>query len=135
MINLIIILIVKLLSAVLSPLTFYIILILLEIIKSIVIRSSIVISFGGLGFVYIYALPVYLLLAVPVSIIIDKINPKWKIPYYAIAGLFGGILVVLLFSVVGTNDFDFDIKMGVGYMIAGIAFYLSEMLLKKLLKI
>ncbi|WP_142303633.1 hypothetical protein [Evansella halocellulosilytica] len=84
---------------------------------------------------YIYALPVYLLLAVPVSIIIDKINPKWKIPYYAIAGLFGGILVVLLFSVVGTNDFDFDIKMGVGYMIAGIAFYLSEMLLKKLLKI
>lgn len=93
------------------------------------------ISFGGLGFVYIYALPVYLLLAVPVSLIIDKINPKWKIRYYAVAGLFGGILVVLLFSVVGTNDFDLDIKMGVVYMIAGIAFYLSEMLLKKLLKI
>src|SRR5699024_2730461 len=77
----------------------------------------------GLLLIYIYALPFYLIVAVPVSVIIERINKGIRWVNYLVAGLLTGIVIVLL----NTNDKSFEdgplIETIFIYMMAGLVFY------------
>src|SRR5699024_7876472 len=77
----------------------------------------------GLLLIYIYALPFYLIVAVPVSVIIERINKGIRLLNYLVDGLLGCIVIVLLNS----NNKSFEaaplIEMISIYMMAGLIFY------------
>lgn len=91
--------------------------------KSVTMEFTIKSIGEGLMLIYIYALPFYLIVAVPVSVIIERINKGIRWVNYLVAGLLTGIVIVLL----NTNDNSFEagplIETIFIYMMAGLVFY------------
>src|SRR5699024_8888718 len=91
--------------------------------KSVTMEFTIKSIGEGLLLIYIYALPFYLIVEVPVSCIIGWINQWIRCVNYLVAGLLAGILIVLLNS----NDKSFEaaplIETIFIYMMAGLVFY------------
>src|SRR5699024_12804776 len=91
--------------------------------KSVTMEFTIKSIGEGLLLIYIYALPFYLIVAVPVSVIIDRINKWFRWVNYLVAGLLAGIVIVLLNS----NDKSFEaahfIETLFIYMMAGLVVY------------
>jgi hypothetical protein len=94
-------------------------------------NGSLTFSIDGLLFVYIYALPAYLFIAVPASIAIEYINKGIRWVNYTLAGLIGGLIVVFL-NTNSTQGFVFPVEYAVVYMIAGFSFYVTLKLLEML---
>lgn len=78
-------------------------------------------SLDGFLFVYIYALPVYLLFGVPVSIIIEKINKGIRWLNYSLAGVVGGLIIVLINSTEINSTQDY--MTALAYSVAGFSYY------------
>src|SRR5699024_11488244 len=91
--------------------------------KSVTMEFKIKSIFEGLMLIDIYALPFYLIVAVPVSVIIERINKGIRWVNYLVAGLLTGIVIVLL----NTNDKSFEagpvIETIFIYMKAGLVYY------------
>jgi len=68
-------------------------------------RFSISFSFEGFFFVYIVAFPVYLFIAVPVSIIIERIGRDIRWINYMLAGLIAGCILVFINSMDNSDGF------------------------------
>src|SRR5699024_5963746 len=91
--------------------------------KSVTMEFTIKSICEGLMLIYIYALPFYLSVAVPVSVIIERSNKGIRWVNYLVARLLTGIVIVLL----NTNDNSCEagplIETIVIYMMAGRVFY------------
>ncbi|WP_247103322.1 hypothetical protein [Halalkalibacter sp. APA_J-10(15)] len=87
---------------------------------------------------YIYTLPIYLFFIIPFSMLVDKINPKWKVVFYAIAGVIAGVagsIIITLLSNKSLPDFSrFDFHTIYTFMIAGIAFYIADIIIKNIVQ-
>ncbi|WP_247107423.1 hypothetical protein [Halalkalibacter sp. APA_J-10(15)] len=83
--------------------------------------------------IYMFTLPIYLLLGIPFSMLMDKLNPNWKIIYYAIAGVIAGVIINIL-SNQSIPNLQFDIQTVYPFMIAGIAFYIADIIIKNIVQ-
>jgi len=72
----------------------------------------------GVMFVYIYALPFYLIVGILTAVIIERINKGIRWVNYSLAGMFVGILIISL------NTTNKSIEVIFFYMMAGLVFYL-----------
>src|SRR5699024_237458 len=120
--------IIKFIAAFIAPLALTLFLMIYNVItmaftKSVTMEFTIKSIGEGLLLIYIYALPFYLIVAVPVSVIIERINKGIRWGNYLVAGLLAGIVIVLLNS----NNKSFEaaplIETIFIYMMAGLAFY------------
>ncbi|WP_164216085.1 hypothetical protein [Virgibacillus sp. YIM 98842] len=84
---------------------------------------SISFSLSGFLYVYIFAFPAYLLMGVPVSVIIERINLGLRWFHYSLAGAFAGFVLVFINSVGNSQGFVFTFEWAITYMVAGFSFY------------
>jgi hypothetical protein len=121
----------KVIAAFLAPFILSIFLILYQLIRIIVtLDGSASLHLSGFLFVYIYALPAYLLLGVPASILIERLNKGIRWVNYALAGALGGIVVVFLNAINHSIAFVYSLESIFFYMLAGFAFYVTLKLLE-----
>lgn len=73
-------------------------------------------SIDGFLLVYIFTLPAYLLIGVPASIIIERINKGMRCLNYSLAEIIGELIVIFINS---TQDY----KSALAYSMAGFSFY------------
>ncbi|MCK0470386.1 hypothetical protein MW695_03210 [Alkalihalobacillus sp. APA_J-10(15)] len=130
-------LMIKLFSAFVSPLIFMIGIMMVGLVRG----GTLVIDvffFQLIIIYYIYTLPIYLFFIIPFSMLVDKINPKWKVVFYAIAGVIAGVagsIIITLLSNKSLPDFSrFDFHTIYTFMIAGIAFYIADIIIKNIVQ-
>ncbi|MFB4158893.1 hypothetical protein ACE1TF_03315 [Geomicrobium sp. JSM 1781026] len=121
----------KVFAAVVSPIVFYFILSILDWAKEMLIYNSLpTLSLEAFFIVYVFSLPAFLLIALPISIILDRIPYGLRWVNYMLSGLVGGVIVVVFNVLRGVENLDISLEWVVGYMIAGGAFYCSLRLLE-----
>lgn len=87
------------------------------------------ISFGGLSWVYIYSLPVYIFIGIPCSFIIERINIGYQWINYVLIGFLIGMILNGFSILNGEIDpLEWDIVWWYG--IAAFAYYASLNILK-----
>ncbi|MFA9457445.1 hypothetical protein ACERJO_11840 [Halalkalibacter sp. AB-rgal2] len=130
-------LMIKLFSAFLSPLILMIGIMMVGLVRG----GTLVIDvffFHLIIIYYIYTLPIYLFFIIPFSMLVDKINPKWRFVFYAIAGVIAGAvgsIIITLLSNKRLPDFSqFDFHTIYTFMIAGIAFYIADIIIKNIVQ-
>src|SRR5699024_3190042 len=120
--------IIKFIAAFIAPLALTLFLMIYNVItmaftKSVTMEFTIKSIGVGLLLIYIYALSFYLIVAVAVSVIIERINKEIRWINYLVAGLLAGIVIVLLNS----NNKSFEaaplIETIFIYMMVGLFFY------------
>src|SRR5699024_9940033 len=120
--------IIKFIAAFIAPLALTLFLMIYNVItmaftKSVTMEFTIESIGVGLLLIYIYALPFYLIVAVPVSVIIERINKAIRWVNYLVARLLACIVIVLLNS----NNKSFEAALLIEtifiYMMAGLVFY------------
>lgn len=94
-------------------------------------NGSLTFSIDGFLFVYIFALPAYLFIAVPTSIAIEFFDKGIRWVNYTLAGLLGGVIVVFL-NTDNTRDFVYPVEVALEYMITGFSFYVTLKILEML---
>jgi|SRR5690625_309881 len=123
----------KIFAAFLAPVVLTIYFILYHLFRMILVHQfSLSFSFDGFFFVYIYAFPAYLLIAVPVSMVIERINKGIRWINYTLAGLLGGLIVVFINAVNSSQGFVFTMGWAIMYMTAGFSFYIALRILEKI---
>jgi len=126
----------KVIAAFLAPLVLSLFFILYNLLSMLLkngsLNDSFYISFEGFFVVYIFALPAYLFIAIPASLIIERINKGIRWLNYILAGVIGGGIVILINTVNSMQDFIYTIDSLLAYMAAGFSFYVTLVILEML---
>ncbi|MBM7631076.1 hypothetical protein [Geomicrobium sediminis] len=109
----------KIFAAILSPFVFSLLIGIYQIPKFILNSTFPSFPLDSYYLIFlIYALPAYLLLAVPASFIIEHINKGIRWVNYSVAGVLGGLMIYF----VNNSPIDWEILL---YLLAGLSFYVS----------
>ncbi|KKE79455.1 hypothetical protein NSA56_18015 [Oceanobacillus caeni] len=120
----------KVIAAFLAPFVLSFFFILYNLLGMILSNDPLTFSFGGFSFVYIFALPAFLFIAVPASFIIERVNKGVRWLNYILAGIIGGGIVIFINTVNSNQDFVYTPDAIVAYMLAGFSFYLTILILE-----
>lgn len=126
----------KITVAFLAPFIFTLFSILYSIIFDIINGYSPNFNVKGVWFFifYLYTLPAYLLIGVPISLIIERINKGIQWINYSLAGLVGGPIVAFIINNNGLHGID-DIPVAfLAWVTAGLSYYVSLVILEKLVQ-
>lgn len=114
----------KFIAAFLAPFVLSLFFILYNLFNLIFIHNRpLSFSIDGFLLVYIFALPAYLLIGVPASIIIERINKGIRWLNYSLAGVIGGLIVIFINS-------SQDYKTALAHSVAGFSFYCTPRILE-----
>jgi|SRR5690625_286881 len=126
----------KITVAFLAPFIFTLFSILYSIIFDIINGYSPNFNVKGVWFFifYLYTFPAYLLIGVPISLIIERINKGIQWINYSLAGLVGGPIVAFIINNNGLHGID-DIPVAfLAWVTAGLSYYVSLVILEKLVQ-
>lgn len=94
--------------------------------------------FEGIGFgffiIYIFALPAYLFIGVPISLIIERINEGIQWINYSLAGIAGGLILVFIINKSSLQELDDILGAFFLWAAAGLSYYISLVILEKLVQ-
>jgi len=125
----------KVIAVFLAPLVLSLFFILYNLLSMPLKNGSLNISFEGFFVVYIFALPAYLFIAIPASLIIEHMNKGIRWLNYILAGIIGGGIVIFINTMHSMQDFVYTLDSILAYMAAGFSFYvtlvISEMVEQK----
>nr|CDQ32593.1 hypothetical protein BN993_02011 [Virgibacillus halodenitrificans] len=116
----------RVLAAVIAPVLLYVSFVIYGISYRFLTGIPIPQLFSLFGFmlVYIFSLPFYLIIGIPFSIIIDKINKKFRWLSYIIAGYVILILITLV-QTFENGNFTIDRESMIAYPMAGFSFFIT----------
>ena len=125
----------KVTAAFLAPFIFTLFFILYSIIFDVINGYSPNFNVEGVWFfiVYLYTLPAYLLIGVPISLIIERINKGIQWINYSLAGMVGGLIFSFIINN-GSLPLDNIHVTFVVWATAGLSYYVSLVTLKKLVQ-
>ncbi len=128
--------ILKVPAAFLAPFILCFFFLLYNIIADIIVSNSLNTYFTlagqilGVFLIYIYALPIYLLIGIPISLIIERVNKGVRWINYSLGGMAGGLFLYFMNSNLQDLDGTFFLMAA-----AGLSYYFSLVFLEKLVQI
>ncbi|MBN6205387.1 hypothetical protein JYK21_02895 [Ralstonia pickettii] len=122
--------IIKIIAAFLAPFTLTLLFLLYNITVRMMNGYSLNFTFDGIGFfiIYMYALPVYLFIGIPISLIIERFHKGIKWINYSLGGIAGGLFLLFINRNSNLQDLEDTLFL---WLAAGLSYYASFALLEK----